>query len=155
MLKLKAIIVRDLSGELFAQSSDDGSNRYTGCPLGLKSIAGTLVRLLKPSYSLCSFDGQLYSEVLMPVGALEPRAYLDVVAYAAEGLRDVEQDIGMPLKIVHGSGSSLYLSDAWADENEDNHLLPRYKLYRDEAFLTATISAYYDLRPVIDRLTKT
>ena len=155
LLKLKAIIVRDLSGELFAQSSDDGSNRYTGCPLALKSNGGTLIRLLKPSYSLCSFDGQLYSEVLMPVGALEPRAYLHVVAYAIEGLKDIEQDIGMPLKIVHGSGSSLYLSDAWVDEGEGSHLYPSYKLYGDDAFLGATISASFDQRPVIDRLAKT
>jgi diguanylate cyclase (GGDEF)-like protein/PAS domain S-box-containing protein len=155
MFRLKAIIVRDLSGELFAQSSDDGLDSYTGCPAALESIGGLLVRIVKPNYSLCSFDGQLYSEVLMPVGALEPKAYLHVVAYAIEGLRDIELDIEMPLKVVHSSGASLYQSDAWVDEGKGSHLYPSYKLYGDDSFLAATISASFDQQPVIDRLAKT
>jgi hypothetical protein len=114
-----------------------------------------LVRIAKPNYSLCSFDGQLYSEVLMPVGALEPKAYLHVVAYAIEGLRDIELDIEMPLKVVHSSGTSLYQSDAWVDGGEGSHLYPSYKLYGDDSFLAATISASFDQQPVIDRLAKT
>ena len=71
LFRLKAIIVRDLSGGIFAQSSDGGLDSYTGCPTVLKSIGGLLIRRLKPSYSLCSFDGQLYSEVLIPIGTFE------------------------------------------------------------------------------------
>ena len=155
LFRLKAIVVRDLSGGIFAQSSDGGLGSYTGCPTVLKSIGGALIRPLKPSYSLCSFDGQLYSEVLMPVGGMEPRAYLHVVAYAIEGLRNIEQNIAMPLKIVHGSGASLYLSESWVNEGEGSHLYPSYKLYGDDAFLGATISASFDKQPVIERLADT
>ena len=153
--RLKAIVVRDLSGDIFAQISDDGLQSYTGCPTALESIGGSSIRLLKPGYSLCSFEAQLYSEVLMPVGDQEPRAYLHIVAYAIEGLRNIEQDIEMPLKVVHGSGSSLYLSDAWVDEGEGGYLYPSYRLYGDDAFLAATISAAFNQQPVIDRLAKT
>ncbi len=153
--RLKAIILRDLAGEIFAQVSDDGLQGYAGCPTALESIGGSLIRLLKPSYSLCSFDDQLYSEVLMPVGDSEPKAYLHVVAYAIEGLKNIERNIQIPLKIDHGSGSSLYLSDAWVDEGEGSHLYPSYKLYGDDAFLAATISASFDQQPVIDRLAET
>ena len=38
--KLKAIIVRDLSGDIFAQISDDGLQAYKGCPTALESIGG-------------------------------------------------------------------------------------------------------------------
>jgi diguanylate cyclase (GGDEF)-like protein/PAS domain S-box-containing protein len=155
LFRLKTIIVRDLSGEIFAQSSDDGVTNYAGCPVALESIGGTLIRLLKPAYSLCSFDDQLYSEVLMPVGALEPKAYLHVVAYAIDGLKRVEQSIGIPLRISHGTGASLYLSDKWVDEAHGTHLYPVYKLYGDDAFLGATISASFDQQPVIDRLDRT
>jgi diguanylate cyclase (GGDEF)-like protein/PAS domain S-box-containing protein len=153
--RLKAILVRDLSGDVLAQISDDGLQSYKGCPTALESIGGSLIRLLKPSYSLCSFDGQLYSEVLMPMGDSEPKAYLHIVAYAIEGLMNIEQNIQLPLKIDHGTGSSLYLSDAWVDEDEGGHLYPSYKLYGDDAFLGATISASFDQQPVIDRLAKT
>ncbi len=153
--KLKAVIVRDLSGDIFAQSSDNSLHGYTGCPMALEPIGGSPDQLLKPSNLLCSFDGQLYSEVMIPVGVPEAKAYLQVLAYAVEGLRNIELNIEMPLKIVHGSGSSLYLSDAWVDEEEGTHLYPGYKLYGDDAFLAATISASFDQRPVIDRLAET
>ena len=153
--RLKTIIVRDLSGDIFAQISDDGLQTYKGCPTALESIGGSLIRLLKPSYTLCSFHAQLYSEVLMPVGDSEPKAFLHVVAYAIEGLMNIEQSIQIPIKIDHGSGSSLYLSEAWVDEDQGSHLYPGYKLYGDDAFLAATISAAFDQQPVIERLAKT
>jgi diguanylate cyclase (GGDEF)-like protein/PAS domain S-box-containing protein len=153
--RLKAIIVRDLSGDIFAHSSDDGSNSYGGCPTALESIGGSLIRLLKPKYTLCSFDGQLFSEVLVPVGALEPKAYLHIVAYAVEGLRRIEQQIRIPISIDNSSGASLYRSTDWVGADEGGRLYPSYKLYGDDAFLGATISASFDQQPVIDRLEKT
>ncbi|MDH3761885.1 MAG: EAL domain-containing protein [Gammaproteobacteria bacterium] len=152
---LKTIVVRDLGGEVFAHSSDDGLNSYGGCPASLESIGGTLIRLLKPRYSLCSYDGQLFSEVLVPVGTLEPRAYLQIVAYAAEGLRRIEQELRIPINVDHGSGTNLYRSPDWVAPGDDRYLYPSYKLYGDDAFLGATVSASFDQRPVIDRLEKT
>jgi len=154
-IRLKAIVVRKLSGEIFAQISDDGLQSYKGCPTALESIGGSSTRLLKPSYTLCSFEAQLYSEVLMPIGGSKPKSYLHIVAYAIEGLMTMEQKIHIPLKIDHGSGPSLYLSDAWVDGDEGGHLYPSYKLYGDDAFLAATISAAFDQQPVIQRLAKT
>ncbi len=151
----KAIIVRDLSGEIFAQSSDDGSNSYGGCPTALESIGGALMRLVKPKNVLCSFDGQLFSEVLLPVGGLEPEAYLHVVAYAVEGLKSIETDLSLPISIDNGSGSSLYLSPDWVEPGNGGYLYPVYKLWGDDAFLGATISASFDQQPLIDRLGKT
>ncbi len=153
--RLKTIVVRDLSGSIIAHSSDDGLNSYGGCPAALESIGGTLIRLLKPKYTLCSFDGQLFSEVLVPVGTLEPKAYLHIVAYAAEGLRHIEQQIRIPINVDHGSGANLYRSPDWVAPGEGGRLYPSYKLYGDDAFLGATISASFDQQPVIDRLGET
>ena len=153
--KLKTIVVRDLSGQIFAHSSDDGLNAYAGCPTALESIGGSLIRLLKPKYTLCSFDNQLFSEVLVPVGAFEPRAYLHIVAYADAGLKAIEQQMRMPINIDHGTGSNLYRSADWIEADSDSYLYPSYKLYGDDAFLGAVISAAFDQQPVIDRLAKT
>ena len=46
---LKAVIVRDLSGNILAHSTDDGPNGYAGCPSMLQSIGGSLIQLLTPS----------------------------------------------------------------------------------------------------------
>ena len=155
MIRLKTIVVRNLSGEIFAQSSDDGLNSYTGCPSALKSIGGSLVRLIKPEYALCSFDGQLFTEVLVPVGTLEPRAYLHVVAYAVDGLRRIESRIDIPLLIENASGVPIYRSDHWVDKDTDTYLHPQYKLYGDDAFLGATVTAAFDQRLVLERLART
>jgi diguanylate cyclase (GGDEF)-like protein/PAS domain S-box-containing protein len=155
LLNLKSIIVRDLSGDIFAQSSDDSLNGYAGCPTVLESVVGSLIRLLKPKYSLCNFDDQLFSEALVPVGAPEPKAYLHIVAYAIDGLKSVERNTGVPLRIIHGSGDSLYQSDNWVNLAAGTHLYPSYKLFADDAFLGATISASVDQKPIIDRLRET
>jgi diguanylate cyclase (GGDEF)-like protein/PAS domain S-box-containing protein len=154
-LNLKTIVVRDLDGEVFAHSSDDGLNNYGGCPAALEAIGGRLNRLLKPKYSLCSYEGQLFSEVLVPVGTPEPEAYLHIVAYAADGLRRIEREIRIPISVDHGSGTNLYRSPDWIVPGDDRYLYPSYKLYGDDAFLGATISVTFDQRPVIDRLEKT
>jgi diguanylate cyclase (GGDEF)-like protein/PAS domain S-box-containing protein len=152
---LQAVIVRDLSGDIFAQSSADGLNDYGGCAEVLKSIGGSLVRLVKPKYALCSFDNRLFSEVLVPVGTLEPRAYLHIVADASDGLKRIEQKLRLPIKLNHGSGMRLYQSEDWIDAGGGRYLYPSFKLYGDDAFLGAEITAAYDEQPLLERLDHT
>ena len=152
LFKLKALIVRNLDGEVFAQNSDDGLSSYLGCPMLLGTVDGSLIRLLKPKYALCSFDNNLFSEVLVPVGTLEPKAYLHIVGYAVAGLKTIEFDIDMPLSITTSSGTNLYQSDSWEASNPESHLYPVYKLYGDDSFLGANIAASVDQQPFIDRL---
>jgi diguanylate cyclase (GGDEF)-like protein/PAS domain S-box-containing protein len=155
MFRLKAILVRDLSGDVLAHSSVDGLNSYVGCAEVLKSLSGSPIRVLKPRYALCSFDNRLFGEVLVPVGTLEPRAYLHIIADAAEGISRIESRIGMPISVQHGSGEALYQSTQWLEHDDEAYLYPAYKLYGDDAFLGATITAAYDQRPLIERLEHT
>jgi diguanylate cyclase (GGDEF)-like protein/PAS domain S-box-containing protein len=152
MFRLKAIIVRDLFGEIIAHSSVDGLDNYAGCAEVLDSLHGSLIRMLKPRYALCSFDNRLFGEVLVPVGTLEPRAYLHIIADASDGLANIASRINMPIKVQHGSGELLYQSEQWLEIDDGAHLYPTYKLYGDDAFLGAVISGAYDKRPLILRL---
>ncbi len=154
-LHLKSIVVRDLAGDVFAQSSDDGVRDYSGCPALLEGISGSLIRLLKPAYGLCSYQGTPYTEVLVPVGTLEPRAYLHVVAHAVEALREIEQAIDMPLRIENSEGLELYRSDRWVEPGGNTHLYPLQKIYGDDSFLGATLIASYDQQPFAQRLGQT
>jgi len=155
LFKLKAIILRDLSGEIIAHSSVEGLSSYQGCGELLESVGGSMIRLLKPKYALCSYDDQLFAEVLVPVGTLQPRAYLQVIADAGASLQGIEQKLGMPITVEHGSGTPLYRSERWQDADNETYLYPVFKLYGDDAFLGATISAAYDQRPLIERLQRT
>ena len=137
------------------KASDDGQNEYGGCPTALEPIGGSLIRLIKPQYSLCSFENDLFAEVLVPVGALDPKAYLHIVSYAIEGLRSVEQDIGIPLRITGSSDNLLYQSERWVADSDETHLYPLFRLYGDDSFLAATIVGSFDQQPFISRLAQT
>jgi len=155
LFRLKALIVRNLAGDVFAQNSDDGLNSYLGCPVLLASVGDSLIRLLKPKYALCSNANNLYSEVFVPVGTLEPKAYLHVVGYVIEGLKSIEADIGMPLSITTSSGINLYRSKNWVASSRESHLYPIHKLYGDDSILGVNIAASVDQKPFIDRLERT
>ncbi|HEY5738429.1 MAG TPA: EAL domain-containing protein [Gammaproteobacteria bacterium] len=155
MFRLKTIVVRNLSGEIFAQSSDDGLHGYSGCPTVLSSIGGSLIRLLKPEYALCSSEGQLFAEVLVPVGALEPKAYLHIVAYAVDGLQRIEKLAELPLLIESASGVVLYRSAQWIGDGVETHLYPSYRLFGDDSFHGVTITAAFEQRRVLERLEPT
>ena len=113
----------------------------SGCHTALVSIARPPLPLLKPSHSLCSFDDQLYAELLVPVGKLEPEAYLHIVAYAVGGLQGIEREIRIPIRVDHASGAPLYRSPHWVGVDAGGYLYPVFKLYGDDGFLGATISA--------------
>ncbi len=154
-IDLKALVVRDLSGEIVAHSSVDDFYGYQGCAEVLESISGSMIRLIKPQYALCSFDNRLVSEVLMPMGTLAPRGYLQVIANAGTALQRIEHELDMPITVEHGSGRLLFRSDEWAKTGSETHLYPGYKLYGDDAFLGATIYAAFDQQPLIQRLNQT
>ena len=152
---LEAIIVRDLSGEILAKSSHDDLLGYTGCAEALSSIGGPLTRLVKPKYSLCSYDHRLFSEVLVPVGGPEPQAYLHIIADASHALKRIEDKMQMPISISHGTGDRLYRSPDWDENALSTHMYPVYKLYGDDAFLGATIAAAFDQQSLVARLEET
>ena len=153
-LKLKSIIVRDTSGEVFAQSSDDGIRARNGCPDSLTAIGG-LLALLKPKSHLCSFDGEPFSDVVLPVGENEPQAYLQIVAYTLDELIQIEPDIGIPLQITNSAGRRLYQSDKWVNQQSETYLYPDYRLYGDDDSLAAMITAASDQQAFINRLRHT
>ena len=153
-IDLKAIIVRDLAGHVIAYNTADGLFGYQGCAEVVESIGASVTRLLKPKYALCSYDSRLLSEVLVPVGTLEPKAYLQIIADSGVALKNIERKIGMPISIEHGSGATIFRSADWVSDS-DTHLYPTFKLYGDDAFLGAVISAAYDQQPLIERLRDT
>ncbi|MFT5219210.1 MAG: diguanylate cyclase (GGDEF)-like protein/PAS domain S-box-containing protein [Planctomycetota bacterium] len=154
-MRLKSIIVRNLQGEVFAQSSDGELIAYSGCPIALESIGGDFIRPNKPIYALCSYNDDLFSEVLVPVGVFEPRAYLHVVGYAVDALSQIETDLNMPVLISTMSGKELYRSNDLVGADEDSFLYPVFKLYGDDLFLGANISAAFNQQAFLNRLSRT
>ncbi len=153
-LRLKSIAVRDLSGDVIAHTSDDGLRGYWGCAAAPRG-GGDALRLIDPRHSLCSRSGGLFTEVVTPAGNVEPGHYLQVMAYAVDGLRQIERNVGIPLQITNGQGARLYQSENWGKAQDENHLFPAYTLYGDDSFVGARIIAAFDQRPILERLEDT
>jgi diguanylate cyclase (GGDEF)-like protein len=104
---------------------------------------------------LCNNDGRPYHSVLMPLGGLVPRGYLEVITSPVPSLKPIEQELGMPLSVRLPDGDTLYRSNEWPD-NGDNGLIARYQLQtstgNDVALL---IEAYDDTRQMYTELART
>ncbi len=153
-LRLKSIAVRDLSGEIVAHASDDGIRNYWGCAPAPQG-GGDALRLIDPRRTLCGRSGGLFTEVVTPVGNAEPGHYLQILAYAVDGLRRVERSVDIPLQITDRQGKRLYLSENWIDPQSGTHLYPTYTLYDDDSLVGVRITAAFDQRPILASLENT
>lgn len=73
-----------------------------------------------------SAQGTVYS-VLVPVGGLRLRGYLEVVTRPAHNLKKIESMLKAPIKISAHDGSDAYTSENWV-ENGENVLAVSYDL---------------------------
>ncbi len=73
-----------------------------------------------------SSQGTVYS-VLVPVGGLRLRGYLEVMTNPAHNLKALEASLTMPVKITGQDDKEFYVSESWAD-NDSNFLPVTYYL---------------------------
>ena len=153
--RLKSVIIRNLEGEIIAQGSDDSLPAYSGCIIILNAISKGGFGLQISKNSLCSFENNLYSEILIPIEIFGSRGFLQIIAYAIDSLITLEQQIDMPLQIAAGNENVLYRSNNWPEIERDGHLHPVYRLYGDDSILGANITASSDRQLFLNRLDHT
>ena len=149
--QLKSLVVRDLSGKVFAEASQ-GLHSFEGCRATINAINSPDFQRAKVKSALCSRNELLFSDVLVPVGGLNPVAYLQVIAYAIEGLKSLDQTIQMPLKVTNGVGEILFQSKEWQNTEHSAYLYPKYHLYDDNSSLGANIYGAFNQRVFLDRI---
>ena len=149
---LKSVIIRNLEGGILAQASDDNIQAYSGCIVILNAISEASFNRQISKNALCSYENNLYAEILSPIDTSNSRAYLQVIAYAIDSLKVLEQKIEMPLQITTGNENVLYRSDIWPESDHQNHLHPVYRLYGDDSSLGANITGMSDQHLFFNRL---
>jgi len=136
LIDFKAILIRDLQGGVFAAAHEQEGDSYKGCPVlvdHMRTVSG--VERLKPRYALCSFEGELYSEALIAIGALKPKGYLHIIAYSRHPLQQLEQEVHAPIKLVNAQAKILFQSAGWRDpdNSEDSNIKTvSYTLFGDD-----------------------
>ena len=82
---------------------------------------------LKALGGIWSNGKNAYHSVLVPVGGLRLRGYLEIVTDPAHNLATIESMITAPLKISNLKNEEKYISDKWDTENK-NMLIVDYQL---------------------------
>jgi diguanylate cyclase (GGDEF)-like protein/PAS domain S-box-containing protein len=143
--RLKSVIVRDLDGGILAEAGDNSPQSYSGCIVTLNAINEASFKSQISKNALCSHENNLYTEVLTPVDIPDSRVYLQIIAHAIDGLKALEQHMGMPLQIIAGNRKVRYRSSNWPDTESDIQLRPVFNLYGDDLILGANITGSLDL----------
>jgi PAS domain S-box-containing protein len=104
---------------------------------------------------LCSHENNLYTEVLAPINILNSRVYLQIIAYAVDNLKALEEHMDMPVKITTGNKNVRYRSSSWPDTDSDNQLRSDFNLYGDDLILGANITGLFDQQLFLGQLDRT
>jgi diguanylate cyclase (GGDEF)-like protein/PAS domain S-box-containing protein len=153
--RFRAVIVRNGSGEIITLVSDGSLHEYHGCEQVLSRINTTVFKGQTSNYALCTFENNLYTEVLTPIRDLNLQAYIHVIGYTIYGLRGLDREIGMPLQITAGNESLLYRSPNWSETGRQYQLRPHYQLFGDDELLGLNIIGSSDQRHFLEQLDKT
>ncbi len=153
--RLKSVIIRDLDGEILAGASDNSQQSYNGCIVTLKAIIGAGFNRQISKNALCSHENNLYTEILTPIEFPDFRGYLQIIAYAINGLGTIEQYIDMPLQITTGNKNVRYRSNNWPDNDSDIQLRSVFNLYGDDLILGASIVGSFDQQIFLSHLEHT
>ncbi|MFA9420561.1 MAG: diguanylate cyclase domain-containing protein, partial [Gammaproteobacteria bacterium] len=153
-LRLRAVIVHDLEGEVLVEVDDGSLQPYKGCTQVLRNINGATFRGEMPKQVLCTFEDNLYSEVLRPIGS-RPQAHIHVIAYVVESLKDLERETGMPLQITSGNENLLYRSPGWTEAGREYQLRPQFQIYGDDSVLGINITSSSNQRVFLQQLEST
>lgn len=117
VLKLERLDVWDLNFQLITTEAADGSHATSAtrvCP-GLIERARKRVAAdrLKSISELCLYQGQPYQSVIVPIGGLRPRGFLEVITDPVHSLKPMEAALSMPLQIALANGNPAFQSTGW------------------------------------------
>lgn len=152
---LRAVVVRDLHGDVISQASDTNLLGFNGCP-GQSSPTGSVVYAeLKPKFTLCQYESGFYSEIMVPVHRFKPKAYIQVLGDIVEDLKQLEDTIDLPLTISTFRGEEIYRSEQWLETQDSRYLIPGYRVFTSDDLSGVDITALFDQQRFISQLERT
>lgn len=118
IIKLESLAVYDNDFKLISRAIPEDGSVDSGCP-GLYARAAQRrgPQRLKTISELCLVNGRPYQSLLVPIGGLSVKGYLEVVTDPVYSLREIEASLGMPLRITYIDETVAYSSKQWPAES--------------------------------------
>ncbi|WP_455219945.1 histidine kinase dimerization/phospho-acceptor domain-containing protein, partial [Kaarinaea lacus] len=157
MLKLKDIYIFDNNFEFITDSSR--GNTHT---VSKKLHCGNMVAIankrvgverLKPMAQLCTKKNEALFGVIVPVGSLNPFAYMLIISDPAFSIIQLEQTLGDPVKITRYTGDIVYQSPVWPEKYQlDDFLIASHTLRDPNGSTILKTQAARDIEPYRQQL---
>lgn len=116
VLRLKRLVAYDSELNLLVASTEipTARDQLVHCPnIAARARHREGASRTRVLDELCLIQGRPYHSVLVPIGGLVPRGYLEVVTDPAHGLKPIERALGMPLRLEYPDGDTAYRSSGW------------------------------------------
>ena len=156
VIQLHKLRVYDKKFNLLAQSSKGSSSLPQKIPDSLlakiKDRKGS--DRLKAAHSLWMTPDGVACSVIVPVGGLRLRGYLEVVMLPDNQLATVENMLEVPVKIIDANNNEKYVSEKWNSES-DNMLTVDYLLKTDSGDPAITIQVLEDTTEFNEKFAET
>jgi signal transduction histidine kinase/CheY-like chemotaxis protein len=128
ILKLNSLIAHDKKLNYITSVLDDSKDATGrgGIPCQSLHDAARLrrgVERLKVISQLCVTDGYPFMHVLVPIGGLRLIGYLEVVTDPTYTITQIENNLGMPLRISYQNLETAYVSNAWPESDIPEHTI--------------------------------
>lgn len=160
VLKLEKLQALDLNLQVVGASTEGSSalaNSQSVCPkLTAAAAARTGAARMQAITGLCRVKNQPYHAVIVPIGGLRLKGYLEVITDPSLGLMPAEAALGMPLKLILPDGKVAYQSAAWpTPDTMGQTLKAEYMLETRAGEQALTVAIVRNIHPLNERLSRT
>ena len=84
---------------------------------------------IRRANSVCYHDEYAFNSIIIPIGTLIPKGYLQIVSQPFNILQSAVEKLGMPLKIETTGHQKNYQSDNWISQTDKDLLILRHQLF--------------------------
>ena len=136
IIKIVRVVVHDINFQtLVMVNKGNNQSSQTSCPNLIADASRRQgAQRLRISSQLCLNGGRPYMHVLLPIGGLHPKGYLEVVSDPVMSLAIVEKELGLPVTIRLANGYIAFQSKEWPrnqHEMLDNSVVAEHQVVSD------------------------
>ncbi|MCK4950809.1 MAG: HAMP domain-containing protein [Gammaproteobacteria bacterium] len=161
ILQLEKLYLYDLEANLITSSSegvDTGKLDSVICGgFAQQAVSRKGAERIKPIHEYCLYDGKLYLSVIVPVGGLIPKSYLQVVINPTFSLRKIKEKLGSPIQLRKIDQTVAYESSDWPKSEEalEASIIAWYGLRTSDGDVGLHIFTNHDMKTVYAELDQT
>lgn len=160
VIKLEKLRAFDINFSLVAESTQGNPLLVDGkhaCPVLIKQAqARQGPARLQTISDLCPVGDSLFHAVIVPIGGLRPKGYLQILSDPTRSLVGTEKALGLPVKITLATGQVIYKSETWfPPQDMGSTLVAEYPLETISSGRVMTMGIMEDIRPLYRNLSMT